>query len=197
MRYEKGHKEATRRHIIDTAVSRFRRDGIATVGLADLMNEAGLTHGGFYSHFKSKEDLVKAVIDEAACRSIERFQSRVENGGLEAWIRHYCSPSHRDHPETGCVFAALGSELARHPQATRRGYSNRVDSLAEAIVEYLPPTIKPAVKRRTALGIIGVLSGSLQMARNADNPKLSQEILDAGVATALELAQINSESEQS
>lgn len=190
MRYAKGHKELTRQRILDTAVARFRRDGIATVGLADLMNEAGLTHGGFYSHFASKEDLVKAVIDEAACHSEKRFQKRVEEGGLEAWIRFYCSASHRDHPESGCVFAALGSEIARHPKTTRRGFSRRVDTLADAIAEHLPATMKPARRRRAALAIIGVLSGSLQMARNADNEELSQEILDAGVTTALELAHI-------
>jgi AcrR family transcriptional regulator len=193
MRYVKGHKEQTRQRILDTAVSRFRRDGIATVGLADLMSEAGLTHGGFYSHFASKEDLVKAVIDEAACHSEMRFQKRVEEGGLSAWIRHYCSTSHRDHPERGCVFAALGSELARHPKSTRSGYSRRVDTLADAIAGHLPSSMKLATRRRTALAIIGVLSGCLQMARNADNEELSQEILDAGVATALELAQIQTE----
>ena len=68
MRYEKGHKETTRRRIIETAAARFRKDGIEGVGLADLMAEAGLTHGGFYSHFSSKEALVQAAMEEAASR---------------------------------------------------------------------------------------------------------------------------------
>ena len=83
MRYEKGHKEVTRQRIIETAAARFRKDGIEGVGVADLMAEAGLTHGGFYSHFSSKEELIKAAMEEASAVSAIKFDKRVEEGGKE------------------------------------------------------------------------------------------------------------------
>src|SRR5277367_6434987 len=126
MRYEKGHKETTRRRIIETAAARFRKDGIESVGVADLMAEAGLTHGGFYSHFASKEDLVKAALEEASAHSVRNFARRIEEGGLEAWIRGYLRKEHRDHPEKGCVAAALGSEVVRHPKTTRKVFSENL-----------------------------------------------------------------------
>jgi TetR/AcrR family transcriptional repressor of nem operon len=190
MRYEKGHKEATRRRIIETAAARFRKDGIEGVGVADLMAEAGLTHGGFYSHFASKEELVRAAMDEASAVSAIRFDHRVEEGGLEAWIRSYMRTEHRDHPEKGCIVAALASELARHPKATRKGFSERLAKVIAAIELRLPGKLTPAQKRKTAIGIFGLLVGALQMARAVDEPVASDEILEAGIASALALAQI-------
>jgi TetR/AcrR family transcriptional repressor of nem operon len=192
MRYEKGHKETTRRRIIETAAARFRRDGIEGVGVADLMAEAGLTHGGFYSHFASKEELVKAAVEEASAVSAIRFDKRVEEGGLEVWIRSYMRTEHRDHPEKGCVVAALASELARHPKATRKGFSTRLAKVTAKIEDYLPSKMTPVQKKKTAVGIFGMLVGALQMARAVDEPKASDEILEAGIASALALAQIKS-----
>ena len=123
MRYEKGHKETTRQRIVETAAARFRRYGIEGVGVAEVMAEAGLTVGGFYSHFKSKEDLVRAAMEESATHAKERFNRRIEEGGLENWIRMYLRGSHRDHPEGGCTVAALASELARHPQGSRKAFN--------------------------------------------------------------------------
>jgi TetR/AcrR family transcriptional repressor of nem operon len=191
MRYEKGHKETTRRRIIETAAARFRKDGIEGVGLADLMAEAGLTHGGFYSHFSSKEDLVKAAMQEAACRSVEKFNQRIEEGGLEVWIRSYLRTGHRDHPEQGCAVAALAAELARHPKATRKGFTERLEKLTSAIESHLPASMAPALKRKTAVGVFSTLVGAIQMARAVSDPVLSDEILEAGITSALNLAQIN------
>jgi len=189
MRYEKGHKESTRRRIVETAAARFRKDGIEGVGVADLMAEAGLTHGGFYSHFSSKEELVKAAIDEASAVSAIRFDKRVEEGGLEAWIRAYMRGEHRDHPEKGCVVAALASELARRPKEVRKGFSVRLAKVTASIETYLPATLAAAHKRKVATGIFATLVGALQMARAVDDPKTSDEILEAGIASALVLAQ--------
>ena len=190
MRYEKGHKEATRERIIETAASRFRRDGIDSVGVADLMAEAGLTHGGFYSHFTSKEDLVRAVVDQAAARSAVRFQARVDEGGLEAWIRSYLRPGHRDNPGNGCIFPALSAELARHPKATRKSITTRMGSLSEEIQARLPRSMKPAQKRKVAIGIFSTLVGALQISRAVEDATLSDEVLESGIASALSLAQI-------
>jgi TetR/AcrR family transcriptional repressor of nem operon len=190
MRYEKGHKEATRLRIIETAAARFRRDGIESVGVADLMSDAGLTHGGFYSHFSSKEDLVRAVVEQAVIYSAENFQRRIDEGGLEGWIRSYLRTQHRDAPEKGCFVAALGSELPRHSKVTRQCFTKRLVTLTSDIQKFLPSSMKPAQKRKTAVGIFATLVGALQIARTVDDVKLSDEILDAGIASALTLAHL-------
>jgi len=190
MRYEKGHKEATRRRIIETAAARFRKDGIEGVGLADLMADAGLTHGGFYSHFSSKEDLVRATVEEVTSGTQDRFKQRIDEGGLEAYIRTYLRTGHRDHPERGCIVATLASELARHPKATREAFTKNLAGLTSSISSHLPDSLSATQKRQTAVGIFAILVGALQMARAVNEPPLSDEILEAGIASALALAGI-------
>lgn len=190
MRYEKGHKAATRQRILETAVARFKRDGIESVGVADLMAEAGLTHGGFYSHFTSKEALVRAVLEEAANHSAKNFARRIDEGGLEKWIRSYLRPEHRDNPSRGCVAAALGSEVVRYPQATRQAFSDNLEKILVSVSTHLPSGMTPKQKRRTATGIFATLMGAMQMARAVNDLKLSDEILESGIASALAQAQI-------
>jgi TetR/AcrR family transcriptional repressor of nem operon len=192
MRYEKGHKEITRRRIIETAAARFRKDGIGGVGVADLMAEAGLTHGGFYSHFASKEDLVRAAVEAASGDSAQRFDQRVKEGGLEAWIRGYLRTGHRDHPERGCIVATLAAELARHPGTTRKGFTQKLEKVTTDIAAHLPADMAPALKRKTAVGVFAILVGALQMARAVDDTAFSDQLLEAGIASALNLAQIKS-----
>ncbi len=117
MRYEKGHKEATRQRIIETAAARFRRDGLENVGVAEVMAEAGLTVGGFYSHFYSKEELISEALEAAACQSRGRFERRMEEGGLENWIRMYMRLENRDHPEIGCAVGCFGQSGTTDPTA--------------------------------------------------------------------------------
>src|SRR5476649_2238364 len=115
MRYAKGHKEATRKQIARIASGRFRRDGIEAVGVAGLMAGAGLTHGGFYSHFSSKEELVCAANSDALHASRAELAKAGARDGLAGIVRAYMKPAHRDRPERGCAFAALTSEIARRP----------------------------------------------------------------------------------
>jgi TetR/AcrR family transcriptional repressor of nem operon len=194
MRYEKGHKEATRNRIIDTAYARFRKDGIDKVGVAELMAEAGLTHGGFYSHFKSKEDLVRVIMEEAGVRSRARFAQQIEEGGIEAWIRNYLSAYNRDHPEKSCVVAALGSELSRHSKASREVFTKNQAKAIAALSAQLPSAWTPDQKALTAYGIYSTLVGALQIARTVTRPEVSDQILEAGIASALTLAQIKTPS---
>ena len=127
MRYDKGHKDETRRHILDVASAQFRESGIAAVGLAGIMSEAGLTNGAFYTHFASKEDLVREVLTDALTRREERHKDNLENGvALETTIRDYLSTRHRDRAGTGCPTAALVAEIARHPKATRDAFTGKL-----------------------------------------------------------------------
>src|ERR1700749_4407067 len=108
MRYEKGRKDATRAHIIDVASAQFREHGVAAIGIAGIMSAAGLTNGAFYTHFESKEDLVRAVLVDALDRRELRLRGNLEDKrGLETTVRDYLSPRHRDSAGTGCPTAAL------------------------------------------------------------------------------------------
>jgi TetR/AcrR family transcriptional repressor of nem operon len=185
MRFEKGHKEATRQRIIETASTRFRRDGVAATGIATLMADAGLTHGGFYAHFASKEDLVR----EAAAAALAGAKSRavLEDSGLEAFIRSYLRTSHRDQPEHGCAAAALSAEIARHGDATRATFAEGLESIFTSIAEKLPAKIPAAARWDMAVGIFAVIMGTLQLARAVPDKKRSDRILESGITTALRM----------
>ena len=189
MRYEKGHKETTRQRILETAAARFRRDGLEKVGVAEIMADAGLTHGGFYSHFKSKEELIREALGVASNQSRKRFARRIEEGGLENWIRSYMRPEHRDHPENGCAAAALASELARHPKSSRAKFAGNFERLFTEIAEQLPRGGTPARRRAKAIGIFATMMGAIQLARASGDAALSDEILESGIENALALAE--------
>ncbi len=194
MRYDKGHKENTRRHILEAASTRFRRDGIEAVGVAELMSDAGLTHGGFYSHFSSKEDLVRATIEHAADGARARFRELMNDAGLEGWIRRYLRPEHRDHPERGCLGAALVSELSRHSATTKAAVSQWTVKVFDDVAAHLPSTIPRQKRRMVAVGIFSTMIGALQLARVAPDAKTADEALESGIACALQLAGLKPQS---
>ena len=189
MRFEKGHKAATRQKIIETAAARFRQDGIAATGIAGLMADAGLTHGGFYAHFTSKEELVRESMAAAAAATRARLErATAQSPGLESYIRSYLRPAHRDAPAQGCIVAALGAELARHEPETRAAFSEKIEALLARIAAQLPAEQSEEDRLRTAIGIFGVMNGTLQLARAAVDQTLSDKILESGIDAALRLA---------
>jgi TetR/AcrR family transcriptional regulator, transcriptional repressor for nem operon len=187
-RYDKGHRDTTRRHIIDVASSQFRESGIAAVGLAGIMAEAGLTNGAFYTHFASKEDLVRAVLCEALERREQRHKDNLANGvALETTIRDYLSPRHRDRAATGCPTAALVSEIARHPKATRDAFTGKTADLIALMAAQMPDG-SAAERRRRAISVYATMVGALQLSRAVSDRQLSEEILENAVDAALALA---------
>lgn len=193
MRFEKGHKEQTRQRIIETASEKFRKEGIAATGIAGLMAEAGLTHGGFYAHFASKEDLVRAAMEAALDQTRTKRQNILDSAApgperLRALIKFYLRQAHRDAPGKGCAAAALISEIARHEPETRQVFTERLKGLLGQIALALPPEMAEAAREELAIGLFGVLLGSLQMARAVDDPALSETILESGQKAALALA---------
>ncbi len=188
MRYEKGHKDTTRQRIIDMASRQFRESGVAAVGIASIMSGAGLTNGAFYAHFKSKEDLVETVLTNALQRREERLRTAAEgNQGIEAVVREYLAPSHRDRPSGGCPTAALVAEVARHPKATREAFTEKVSTFIELITTQIREGSADE-RRRRAMAIYGMMVGTLQVARAVNDRQLSDEILESGVSAALALA---------
>jgi TetR/AcrR family transcriptional repressor of nem operon len=188
MRYEKGHKETTRQHIIEVASQQFRENGVAAAGLAGIMSAAGLTNGAFYAHFESKEDLVGAVLSDALGQRERGLAGNLKaNAGLEKSIRDYLGTRHRDHAGSGCPTAALVAEIARHSRQTRDIFTSRTEQVIALIAAELH-TGSAAARRRKAMAIYGMMVGALQLARAANDKKLSNEMLESAIEGALALA---------
>lgn len=182
MRYDEGHKDRARQRIVEAAAARFRRDGLGSVGLAKLMGDAGLTHGAFYGHFRSKDALVQAVLRETKA---DLRQSTASEGepGLRGIVNRYLSKHHRDHPEVGCPAAALSPEIGRASRGIQRAYTEQLRGILGRIEAALP---RP--DRQTAQVVFAVMLGSLQMARATDDEALSDQMLESGKKAALQLA---------
>jgi AcrR family transcriptional regulator len=187
MRYSKGHKQATRERILEAAGRRFKQDGIDGAGLAAVMSDAGLTNGAFYAHFSSKEDLVANVLAEqlrAQRQSIEAEPA--DRAGLEAFVRSYLSPEHRDQFAEGCPSAALLDEIARRPADTRDVFTEEVMGVIDDIASRLDRS-DLAGARVDALTVFGLMVGTLQLARTLTDRELSDRVLARAVETALRL----------
>ena len=186
MRYDKGHKDASRRRIMDVAGERFRSDGIAASGLAGIMSDAGLTNGAFYPHFKSKAELVRESVAAAMEDQATLLRNLATDGGLESAIASYLSPDHRDNPASGCTLASLLPELAREPAETRSCWAKHLLATARQFASRLPPQTRDA--EATAIGIYATLIGTLQLARVVKGTPLSDRILAAGADAARAMA---------
>lgn len=185
MRYDKGHKDASRRRIMEVAGERFRSDGIAASGLASIMSDAGLTNGAFYPHFKSKADLVRESVAAAMDEQSKLLQQIIAEGGLEAAITAYLSPEHRDSPQIGCTLSALLPELARQPLDARSVYMERLLEAVRELASALPPDAGDS--EDVAIALYATLIGTLQLARAVNGTPLSDRILAAGADAAREL----------
>jgi len=186
-RYDKEHKEATRRRIIETAGRRFKTDGFDGSGVATLMADAGLTNGAFYAHFDSKDDLVATVVSEQLALQAESISSLAPGrDGLERFIRDYLTAEHRDNPGLGCPSAALLDEIGRAGEATKDAYTTGAKAIIEQITVRLGPGDRQAA-RRTALALFSLLVGTMQLSRAVSEEKLSDQVLAQGRRTALDL----------
>ena len=187
MRYGKDQKQATRQRIVEAAGRRFKQDGIDGAGVAVVMSDAGLTNGAFYGHFSSKEDLVANVLaDQLRAQRHSLDAQPSDRAGLEAFVRSYLSPQHRDHCADGCPSAALLDEIARRPAATKQVFTEELMGVIDDIAVRLDPTDVEAA-RTDALTLFGLMVGTLQLARALTDRNLSDQLLARGVETALKL----------
>ncbi len=181
MRFEKGHKAATRRHIIDVASKCVRRDGISAAGIAGIMGEAGLTKGAFSPHFESKDALVREALESALSDQQHRLDEDQRRGlDLESAVRGYLNRAHLEDPTGGCPSAALLPEIARQPLSTRRDYEKGLRSYVATLAALLPGA-NAATSRGRATAIFGLMVGTLQLARAMPNAKQAQEVLKAAL----------------
>jgi len=190
MRYSKDHKDETRAQILSAAARLFRTEGIASVSVADVMADVGLTHGGFYRYFPSKEALVKESVASAVAATSDYLasQKQVGVGGLEGLLRAYLRDARRDSPHNGCVFSILTAEMARRPADSKESFLEGLDVFVELIFEELPATVPKAERWRRATVIFGLMVGVMQIARLMGDEPASDAILDEGVRSALQLA---------
>jgi TetR/AcrR family transcriptional regulator, transcriptional repressor for nem operon len=187
MRYGKDHKQTTRQRILEAAGRRFKQDGIDGAGVAAVMTDAGLTNGAFYAHFASKEDLVANVLADQLRTQRQSFDAEPsDRAGLEAFVRSYLSPQHRDQSADGCPSAALLDEIARRPAATRNVFTDELMGVIDDIAARLDPSNADAA-RTDALTLFGMMIGTLQLARALTDRDLSDQLLARGVEMALKL----------
>lgn len=182
MKKSRAETAETRKKIIDTASRLFRRDGIHATGLADVMTAAGLTHGGFYRHFASKDELVADAFcasSQALYRTVEEVVgNKTGKRAVKAIVDNYLAPAHKDNPGTGCAFASMGTELGRADDNTRAAVSQDFHKLVDAIAKHWPEK-RPAAAQADAIFMLSAMIGALTVARAVNDPKLSATVLRA------------------
>ena len=183
MRYSREHKLETHARIVKRASVRLREKGAHGIGVADLMKDAGLTHGGFYAHFASREALVIEAFAHAMDRSTEHWRKLAERTPPEqrmaAIVDSYLTPVHRDDPGHGCAIPALSAEIARESPKTRKAFAAKLEQMIDALAVQLPDLPRKAA-RKQATAAIATMMGTLVMARVAGNGEFSDEIMGAG-----------------
>lgn len=182
MRKSRAEAARTRERIVSGASAMFRERGLADVSVAALMADAGLTHGGFYSHFESREALVAEALRFALVQSAQRmYLGELGNGdkpGYSRLIQRYLSKGHRDDPKNGCVLASLAAEVARHDGESRSVFSRGFNELVTLLADLSPARTRNA-RRAHVLSVISALAGALALARAVNDPDASDEILVA------------------
>ena len=188
MRYSKEHKQETHARIVKKASVRLREKGAHGIGVADLMKEAGLTHGGFYAHFDSREALVIEAFGYAMDRASEHWRNMTAEippeKRLPAIVDAYVSATHRDDPGRGCAVPTLGAEIARESGRTRKAFAAKLDQMIDLIADQIPDVPRKTA-RRLAMGTMATMMGALLMSRVAGSGELSDEILASGREAAL------------
>src|SRR5215510_9973393 len=187
MRYDAEHKQRTREKVLKAAAKAIRARGPDRIGVAEVMADVGLTHGGFYAHFESKDDLVAATIgqmlEESRARLSSETEGRSEADGLRGYINFYLSPAQRDARRTGCPIAALASDLPRMNATVRKHFAAGSERLVTSLAALLEATgrAEPVADARSAFA---EMLGALSLARLESNEQRSDEIL-AGTRAAI------------
>ena len=179
-----GRKEATHKRIVEAAARAIRRSGYNGTGVADIMKDAGLTHGGFYAHFGSREEMLAEAADRAGAESVaasERIAAAASpQRSLSALVRAYLSKAHLDAVETGCPVAALGSEMPRQAPKVRRAATRRIKEMIDLVARQAPDWGQPEAHDR-ALVTVATMVGALILSRAVDDARLSDAVREAAL----------------
>jgi TetR/AcrR family transcriptional repressor of nem operon len=187
MRYSKEHKSETHARIVKKASVKLRERGAHGIGVADLMKDAGLTHGGFYAHFASREALVIEAFVHAMDRSNEHWRKIVGKTPpaqrFAAFVDGYLSAAHRDDPGRGCVLPTLAADISREGVKTRKAFAAKLEQMIDMLAEQIPGPRKAA--RRQAMASLATMTGALILAR-VSGKDISDDILAAAREMLLE-----------
>ncbi|NDZ17676.1 TetR family transcriptional regulator [Variovorax sp. WS11] len=177
-------KDASHRRIVSAAARAIRRSGYDGTGVADIMKEAGLTHGAFYAHFPSREAMLAEAADracaESAAAAAQAVASAPPERALEAMLRVYLSREHLEQVETGCPLVALGSETPRQAPEVRRATTQHIKTMVDLVARQLPDWGQPGAHER-ALVTVAAMAGTLLLARAVDEPVLSDRLREAAL----------------
>ena len=191
MRYSKEHKQETHARIVKKASVRLREKGAHGIGVADLMKEAGLTHGGFYAHFDSRTQLLAEAVDRAGADTLERMRKATGRAApqdaLRTFVEAYLSDGHVASPQAGCALATLGSEMPRQAPEVRQVCARRLKEMVDLVERQMPGWGQPGSHEK-ALGTLSCLVGAMVLARAADDAQLSADVRAAAkgfIATAV------------
>ncbi|MBS0531227.1 MAG: TetR/AcrR family transcriptional regulator [Proteobacteria bacterium] len=189
MRYSREHKAETHARIVKNASVRLREHGAHGVGVADLMKDAGLTHGGFYAHFDSREALVVEAFAYAMDRSTERWRKKAEqtppDKRFASIVESYLTPLHRDDPGHGCAIPALAAEIARESPKTRKAFAAKLEEMIEMLADQIPDVPRKTARKQAIASLAGMM-GAMVLARVAGTGEFSGEILTAGREAVLD-----------
>src|SRR5690349_13269780 len=182
-------KEITHERIVEAAARAIRRSGYDGTGVAEIMKEAGLTHGGFYAHFASREAMLAEAADRAGAEgvaAVARIAAAAppEQAG-QALVRAYLSKTHVEAVETGCAVAALGSEMPRQVPEVRRAATRRIKEMIDLVARQSPQWGQPDAHEQ-ALVTVATMVGALQLARAVDDPRLSDALRKAALKHLLQ-----------
>jgi TetR/AcrR family transcriptional regulator, transcriptional repressor for nem operon len=177
-------KEATHERIVEVAARAIRRTGYDGASVADIMQDAGLTHGGFYAHFASREAMLAEAADRAGADTVDTMMRVADaappDQALQAIIRAYLSKGHVEAVETGCAVAALGSEMPRQAPQVRRAATRRIKEMIDLVARQSPDWGEPGAHERS-LVTVATAVGALVLARAVDDPKLSDALREAAL----------------
>jgi len=181
-RYSSDHKDKTRAAIVEAAAERIRSGGFDALAVARIMAEAGLTHGGFYAHFSSRDVLLAAAVSrlfEKACDTIGHFEEKYGDAALDRYIDFYLSPRHRDDMDHGCPIPALSAEAQRAGPDVKAAFEAGLERLAERLARLMPSTDRKGAGKKAALALFGEMAGILNVARTMGDAKQSADLLAA------------------
>jgi TetR/AcrR family transcriptional regulator, transcriptional repressor for nem operon len=182
MRYDVEHRQQTREKVVRKAAEEIREHGPDKISVAKLMAKAGLTHGGFYAHFKSKDALVSEAISYIYNERNEALRKILEDDGpaegLSAYIDMYLSTTHRNRRDKGCPLAALTGDIARMPVAVRKRFDADLQGQTDLIAAALK-AMKLPQPESLAASVLAELVGAMAIARSVSNEEASERILDA------------------
>jgi TetR/AcrR family transcriptional regulator, transcriptional repressor for nem operon len=184
MRVSREQAAKNRERIVAVASRLFREKGFDGVGVADLMKDAGFTHGGFYGHFSSKDELIGEASERILAASARKWAGLVEQSPgnpLQAIVASYLRPGHRDNPRDGCALPTLATEVARQDAPQRSGFTRGVGALLDILVAVIPGRTA-RLRRQRALATLSGLVGAVVLARAVNDSALSDEILSAALS---------------